>query len=173
MRMKMFSRLWSKKSTCAFTQRATFYVVLLHCLMHCSSWRHTSSEQKLRYKKPGCVAWSWMTWAISWRFKVDHSSVGQTVARSSTGQNPKLLSTLRGSSGRCLTPRAGYAIVSYARYGHVSGMISAALVTAKAKITPIKSVNIPRLRLMTAVFGVRLAETVSKELEIQLRQHTL
>ena len=61
----------------------------------------------------------------------------------------------------------GYAAVGYVRYGHVSGKISVALVTAKARITPIKSVNIPCLPLMhmAAVFGVRLAETISKKLE--------
>ena len=61
--------------------------------------------------------------------------------------------------------RPGYAAVSYARYRHVSGKISVALVTNKARITLIKSVNIPRFRLMVAVFGVRLAETVSKKLQ--------
>ena len=43
--------------------------------------------------------------------------------------------------------RLGYAAVNYAKYGHVSGQISVALVIAKARITPIKSVSIPRLGL--------------------------
>ena len=40
-------------------------------------------------------------------------------------------------------------------------------------VKPIKSVSIPRLELMAAVLGVRLAETVSEKLEIPLSQHTL
>ena len=53
--------------------------------------------------------------------------------------------------------RVAYAAVSYVRYGHVNCQISDALVTAKARVTQIKSVSIPRLELMAAVLGVRLA----------------
>ena len=62
--------------------------------------------------------------------------------------------------------KLAYAAVSYARYKYVSGKISVALMTAKARVAPIKSVSIPRLELMAAVLGVRLAETVSEKLEI-------
>ena len=55
----------------------------------------------------------------------------------------------------------------------MSGHISTALVTAKARVAPIKAVSIPRLELMAAVLGVRLAETVSEKLEIPLSQHTV
>ena len=68
--------------------------------------------------------------------------------------------------------RLAYAVVSYVRYEHVSGQISVALVTAKARVTII-SVSIPRLDLTAAGLGVRLAETVSEKLEIPLCQHTL
>ena len=64
--------------------------------------------------------------------------------------------------------RLAYAAVSYARYEHVSGQTSVALVTAKVRVTPIKSVSIPRLELR-----VQLAETVSEKLEIPRSQHTL
>ena len=69
--------------------------------------------------------------------------------------------------------RLAYAAVSYVRYRHVSGQISVALVTAKARVTPIKFVSIPRLELMVAVLGERLAETISEKLEILPRQHNL
>ena len=55
----------------------------------------------------------------------------------------------------------------------MNGQISVALVTAKARVTRIKSVSILRLELMAAVLGVQLAETVSEKLEILLSQHTL
>ena len=66
-----------------------------------------------------------------------------------------------------------YGAVSYVRYRHVSGQITVVLVTAKARATSIKSVSMPRLELMAAVLGLRLAETVSEKLEIPLSQHTL
>ena len=69
--------------------------------------------------------------------------------------------------------KLAYAAVSHARYKYVSGTISVALVTAKARVAPIKSVSIPRLELMAAVLGVRLAETVSEKLEIPLSEYTL
>ncbi|PFX25917.1 hypothetical protein AWC38_SpisGene9441 [Stylophora pistillata] len=69
--------------------------------------------------------------------------------------------------------RLAYAAVSYVRDRHVNGEISVALVTAKARVTPIKLVSVPRLELRAAVLGVRLAETVSEKLEIPVIQHTL
>ena len=69
--------------------------------------------------------------------------------------------------------RLAYAPISYARYGHVSGRISVALVTFKARVSPIKSVSIPRFALMAAVLGLRLAKTVSEKLKILPSQHTL
>ena len=69
--------------------------------------------------------------------------------------------------------RLAYAPISYARYGHVSGQISVALVTSKARVSPIKSVSILRFALMAAVLGLRLAKTVSEKLKILPSQHTL
>lgn len=69
--------------------------------------------------------------------------------------------------------RLAYVAVSYTRYKYRGGQISVALVTAKARVTPIKSISIPHLELMASVLGVWLAEMVSKELEIPLGQHTL
>ena len=68
--------------------------------------------------------------------------------------------------------RLAFATVSYIRYGHVNGQISVALLKAKARVTPIKSVSILRFELPATVLGVRLAETVSEKLEILQSQHT-
>lgn len=82
--------------------------------------------------------------------------MGQTVAQSSTGQNPTLLSSARGAVEDVTlhafvdASRRAYATVSYARYEHASGQISVAL-------TPIESVSVPRFELMAAVLGVLLA----------------
>ena len=62
--------------------------------------------------------------------------------------------------------RLAYVTVSYTRYKYRSGQISVTLVTAKARVTLIKSISIPHLELMASVLGVWLAEMVSKELEI-------
>ena len=104
-----------------------------------------------------------MGWRVSWRLKVDHSPVEQTVAWSSTGQNPMLLSIPRGGSARRLT--------SYVRWRVTTSLYRSKL--RQKKVTAIKSISIPRLELMTAVLGVKLAETVSETLEISLSQHTL
>ena len=47
------------------------------------------------------------------------------------------------------------------------------LIRGKYYASRIKAVSIPRLELMAAVLGVRLAETVSEKLEIPLSQHTV
>ncbi|KAK2550442.1 hypothetical protein P5673_028967 [Acropora cervicornis] len=64
--------------------------------------------------------------------------------------------------------RLAYAPISYARYGHVSGQISVALVTSKARVSPIKSVSIPRFALMAAVLGLR---SYSLDLEIPFQKY--
>ena len=108
-----------------------------------------------------------MRWRVSWRLKVDHSSVGQTVARSSTGQNPKWLLTLRGGSGSCLT--------SYIRWRVTTRLWRSKLRQIRTRGWTDLSCpgNIPRLGLMAAALGVRLAETVSERIEIPLSRHTL
>ncbi|KAK3755685.1 hypothetical protein QZH41_008942, partial [Actinostola sp. cb2023] len=52
--------------------------------------------------------------------------------------------------------QAAYAAVTYIRYEQIDGNTEISFVAAKAKVTPIKAISIPRLELMATVMGVRL-----------------
>ena len=62
--------------------------------------------------------------------------------------------------------RLAYAAVTYVRNEYDDGEVTVRFVAAKAKVAPTKAVSIPRLELMGAVLGLRLARTVIKLLEI-------
>ena len=66
-----------------------------------------------------------------------------------------------------------YAAVTYIRHESIDSSVDVSFVAAKAKVSPIRAISIPRLELMAATMGVRLAETVSRILGIPLEQHTL
>ena len=68
--------------------------------------------------------------------------------------------------------KRAYAAVTYFRHEYEDGGTTVSLVAAKARVTPTKSVSIPRLELMAAVLGLRLAATVSETLGCPLDQHT-
>ncbi|CAG2242219.1 unnamed protein product [Mytilus edulis] len=59
-----------------------------------------------------------------------------------------------------------YGSVIYARNEHTSGMIYTRLIAAKSRVAPLTSVSIPRLELMAAVLGLRLALSVKHALEV-------
>ncbi|CAC5423298.1 unnamed protein product [Mytilus coruscus] len=55
-----------------------------------------------------------------------------------------------------------YGSVIYARHEYKSGMISTRLIAAKSRVAPLTLVSIPRLELMAAVLGLRLALSVKQ-----------
>ncbi|VDH93667.1 Hypothetical predicted protein [Mytilus galloprovincialis] len=59
-----------------------------------------------------------------------------------------------------------YGSVIYARHEYKSGMISTRFIAAKSRVAPLTSVSIPRLELMAAVLGLRLALSVKHALEV-------
>ena len=50
--------------------------------------------------------------------------------------------------------KRAYAAITYFRHEHEDGGTTVSLVAAKARVTPTKSVSIPRLELMAAVLGL-------------------
>lgn len=65
----------------------------------------------------------------------------------------------------------GYGECSYLRVIDKSGTPHCALVIAKAKVAPIKTVTIPRLELQAAVLAVRVAQFLQREFEGVVTQH--
>jgi hypothetical protein len=64
---------------------------------------------------------------------------------------------------------SAFGAVTYARtIGE--GEVTVRFVASKSKITPLHAVSIPRLELMAAVLGVRLAEVVAASMEIDINQ---
>jgi hypothetical protein len=59
-----------------------------------------------------------------------------------------------------------YAAVTYLRHEYEGGDVTVSFVAAKAKVAPIRTISIPRLELMAAVVGVRLAKNVANILAI-------
>lgn len=60
----------------------------------------------------------------------------------------------------------GFGAVSYMRNVYKSGLVSTRFIAAKSKVAPITSVSIPRLELMAAVLGLKLALSIAKPLDI-------
>ncbi|XP_062539024.1 uncharacterized protein LOC134207317 [Armigeres subalbatus] len=61
----------------------------------------------------------------------------------------------------------GYAAVVYLRFEH-KGKVECSIVSAKARVAPLRFVSIPRLELQAAVIGSRLAETIAKSLSFRI-----
>ncbi|XP_064629238.1 uncharacterized protein LOC135488533 [Lineus longissimus] len=59
-----------------------------------------------------------------------------------------------------------YGAVIYVRSRYTDGSISVQIIMAKARVTPLKAVSIPRLELMAALLGLRLAIRVRELLGI-------
>ncbi|XP_062704301.1 uncharacterized protein LOC134286665 [Aedes albopictus] len=61
----------------------------------------------------------------------------------------------------------GYAAVTYLRFEE-NGVVECAIVSAKARVAPLRFISIPRLELQAAVVGARLAETVANSLSFKI-----
>ena len=59
-----------------------------------------------------------------------------------------------------------YGAVAYLRHEYQSGSTTVRFVMSKAKVTPLKSISVPRLELMAAIVGLRIAETVGQTLSL-------
>ena len=59
-----------------------------------------------------------------------------------------------------------YGAVSYIRNVYSDGSVTVRIVMAKARVTPLKAVSIPRLELMAAVLGLQLATKIKELLGI-------
>jgi len=141
-------------------------------LIHLNSWPLMSSEQKWRYKKLGWDEELASEVKVTTQQRTEQLGEASNVKAQRCYQRDEKveqvsLHTFANNS------KLAYTAVSYARYMYVSGKISAVLVTAKARVAPIKSASILHLELMAAVLGVRLAEIVSEKLKIPLNEHTL
>ena len=66
-----------------------------------------------------------------------------------------------------------YAAVSYVRHEYEDGEVTVQFAAAKAKVAPTKATTVPRLELMAAVLGLRLARKVSELLDIPFENCTL
>ena len=66
-----------------------------------------------------------------------------------------------------------YAAVSYVRHKYADGEVTVRFIAAKAKVAPTKAPSVPRLGLMAAVLGPRLARKVSELLQIPFENCTL
>ncbi|XP_077992825.1 uncharacterized protein LOC144446858 [Glandiceps talaboti] len=64
-----------------------------------------------------------------------------------------------------------FGAVTYLRSVYGDGSVSVRFVVARAKVAPLKAVSIPRLELMAALLGLRLAARVSTTLGMPLSQH--
>ncbi|MEW8314042.1 MAG: hypothetical protein AB2658_03330, partial [Candidatus Thiodiazotropha endolucinida] len=65
-----------------------------------------------------------------------------------------------------------YGAVTYARCTYKDGTVSSNIIAAKTRVASTIATSIPRLELMGAVVGVRLAQSIATALEIEVRKVT-
>ena len=61
-----------------------------------------------------------------------------------------------------------YGSVAYLQCTYADGSKSKSFVTSKSRVAPLKAISIPRLELMAAVLGTKLAESITKALDIKM-----
>ena len=63
-----------------------------------------------------------------------------------------------------------YGAVVYARYVYVDYATTTTIVAAKSRVAPLAAMSIPRMELMEAVTGLRLALSVANALQVSVKQ---
>ncbi|XP_076029363.1 uncharacterized protein LOC143018123 [Oratosquilla oratoria] len=63
-----------------------------------------------------------------------------------------------------------YGSVVYLRYKHVDGTIQCSFILGKAKVAPLKSIIIPRLKFVSATLAIKLKCVIVRELPIKMSQ---
>ena len=59
-----------------------------------------------------------------------------------------------------------YGAVAYLRHEYEDGSVTCRFIAAKSRVAPLNAVSIPRIELMAAVIGVRLAKVIGQILDI-------
>ena len=70
----------------------------------------------------------------------------------------------------CDASELAYGAAAYIRYSFKNGEHECALVMAKSRLAPIKTVTLPRLELDSARCGARLARLVVHELDLPIER---
>ncbi|XP_072051635.1 uncharacterized protein [Amphiura filiformis] len=68
----------------------------------------------------------------------------------------------------CDASQKGYGSVSYLRFVNESGQVHLTLLTAKARVAPLKIITIPRLELTAAAMAVKVNNMLQKELQLKV-----
>ena len=68
--------------------------------------------------------------------------------------------------------QGAYDAVAYLRTQYKEQTIAVRFVAAKTKVAPLQSVSVPRMELMGACLGVKLAQSIVKALSISMLQVT-
>ena len=63
-----------------------------------------------------------------------------------------------------------YGAVGYLRHEYPNGSVSCRIVSSKVRVAPLTATSIPRLELMGAVIGLRIAEATARALEVPLQE---
>ena len=66
--------------------------------------------------------------------------------------------------------KAAYGAISYLRTEYEDDRVSCRLIAAKSKVAPLNPTTIPRLELMAAVLGLRLAQSIHKVLSLPIKE---
>ncbi|XP_004206218.2 uncharacterized protein LOC100204112 [Hydra vulgaris] len=66
-----------------------------------------------------------------------------------------------------------YGAVAYQQCLYDTGEVTSVIIMSKARVSPLQSISIPRLELLGAVLGLRLAEKIVKALKLETKDVTI